>query len=192
MLRLPISRLIRPSIHVSSRSYAKESRQFFRLRTHKINVPKNVKLELILNDISVGSIQKNITEDYKDVTQNTAFYQLPIKLKTTGSKQEDSILCIYGPTEYDTAIHTISILQTLRNQVLKNQSEFTKDKLDISEMDLCYRMRIIVHASYASEIRSRKYNWAAYSRGKGVINWEYYGTKMDKILRKRSESSDIR
>jgi len=163
------------------RSYVKDGRSFFKLRSHKINVPKNVKLEVIINDISLGAIQKNVTEDYKDVLQYVAFYRLPIKV----GPEEDSILCIYGPTTYDTAPHTISLAQTLRTQVLKSD-QFKKNNKDISEMDLCYRMRIIVHADYVKEIRSKKYNWEAYSRGKGVVQWHHYGTTFDKMFRKKS------
>lgn len=175
------SHLLQPKM--SKRYFKKRETPFFKPSAAKIKVPNNVKMEIIINDSTFAALQKNPTEEYISIKDQISFYKMPSGYNSYDDSE--NIVCIYGPTVYDTALNTINTCQILRHQVLQHAEEFKEKNIDISEMDFCYRLRIVVHPHYAKQLMDKnQYEWDKYTQGKGVIQWLYLGGKFDRIFRR--------
>ena len=118
--------------------------QYFKLENEDLTipkVPKNVKLEMLVNDFALKALDRDQNGHFQKVRESVNFFPSPF------SKQ-DSILTIYGPEEYDTAEHTEEVFSCIRRCIMEDSD--IAGKVETAEQDGVYRMRFIVHPEYTN------------------------------------------
>jgi len=105
--------------------------------------------------------------------------------------QEDNIIAVVGPSDYNTNKLTYAAVGCMRRCILEDQD--LQQSVDISEQDTAYRLRIVVHPEYLYEMKiSKKHEWAKYgNEGVGaeltttnaMIKWYPYAPKFQSFFR---------